>query len=120
LIVVFADHADGTTVPKIPSRNAVGNQALAECVPLGVPKSPQTPSSIGGSAHSPRRKCAEPRQCAGQVSWLESMMATMFDSENMRSCNTAEFIAKERETEFSAATGSAASSQHMQTARINP
>jgi hypothetical protein len=48
------------------------------------------------------------------------MMATMFDSENMRSCNTAEFIAKERETEFSAATGSAASSQHMQTARINP
>jgi len=89
LIVVFADHADGTTVPKIPSRNAVGNQALVECVPLGVPKSPQTPSSIGGSAHHLPPKHAEPGQCSG-VNWLESMMATTADSENMRGCNTVE------------------------------
>jgi hypothetical protein len=49
------------------------------------------PRTVGGSAHSPRRKCAEPRQCAGQVSWLGSMMATKGDSENMRGCNTVEF-----------------------------
>jgi hypothetical protein len=43
---------------------------------------------FGGSAHIPPPKRAEPNQRAGQVNWLESMMATMCDSENMRGCNT--------------------------------
>jgi hypothetical protein len=49
---------------------------------------------FGGSAHSPRRKCAEPSQCAGQVNWLESMMATTGDSENVRGCNTVDLSRK--------------------------
>src|SRR5271169_4259889 len=48
-------------------------------------------SAFGGSAHSPRRRCAEPSQCAGQVSQrLESTMATMGPFENGRGCNTLE------------------------------
>jgi hypothetical protein len=43
---------------------------------------------FGGSAHHPPPKRAEPGQRAGQVNWLESMMATTGDSENMRGCNT--------------------------------
>jgi len=38
-----------------------------------------------------RRKRAEPGQCSG-VSWLEKMMPTTADSENMRGRNTVEFI----------------------------
>jgi hypothetical protein len=39
-----------------------------------------------------RRKRAEPGQCSG-VNWLQSMMATTADSENMRGCNSfAKFI----------------------------
>jgi hypothetical protein len=43
---------------------------------------------FGGSAHSPRRQCVEPSQCAGQVNRLVSMMATMGDSGNKHSRNT--------------------------------
>jgi hypothetical protein len=43
---------------------------------------------FGGSAHHPPPKCTEPSQRAGQVNWLDLMMATVCDSENMRGCNT--------------------------------
>jgi hypothetical protein len=49
------------------------------------------PQDFGGSAHSPRRRCAEPNQCAVQVPQrLESTMATMGSFENGRRCNTFE------------------------------
>ena len=46
------------------------------------------------------------------------MMATMCDSENVRGCNTVEFIGKERGTEFRRAGGAAGKhcngADHMQ------
>jgi hypothetical protein len=59
-----------------------------------------------------------------KVNWLESMMATTRDSENMPGCNTVEFIAKERGTEVPAPPGSAAGStaraQHIQICANQP
>jgi hypothetical protein len=57
---------------------------------VGKPLVRLNDEEFGGSAHSPRRKCAD----AGQVSWLESMMATTGDSENMCGCNIVEFISR--------------------------